>query len=165
MRVSGNLNIVGTCVDDDSVQYVELILDGDSEHPVRAVGKEFWSYFLNTESLKEGLHTVEVYGVDVNGLKGESVKTQWCLDRQQPVTEVTNIGIGTIVSGNVTLSGIISDGNGIKSMSYSLDNGEHFTNVKVSNNKKTNTANFKFSIDTKKLQEGAAVIWFKATDL
>lgn len=165
MRVPGNLNIVGTCVDDDSVQYVELILDGDSEHPVRAVGKEFWSYFLNTESLKEGLHTVEVYGVDVNGLKGESVKTQWCLDRQQPVTEVTNIGIGTIVSGNVTLSGIISDGNGIKSMSYSLDNGEHFTNVKVSNNKKTNTANFKFSIDTKKLQEGAAVIWFEATDL
>ena len=35
----------------------------------------------------------------------------------------------------------------------------------MSNNKKTNTANFKFSIDTKKLQEGAAVIWFEATDL
>ena len=27
-RVKGNLNIVGTCVDDDAVAYVELIIDG-----------------------------------------------------------------------------------------------------------------------------------------
>ncbi|MCR5612963.1 Ig-like domain-containing protein [Treponema sp.] len=164
MRVPGNLNIVGTCADDDAVSYVELILDGDSDNPVRATGKEFWSYFLNTEQLSEGFHTIEVYGVDVNGLKGLSVNTTWCLDRQQPVTEVTNMGIGTIVSGNVSFAGVVSDGNGIKAMSYSLDNGEHFTDVKVSNNKKTNTANFKFSIDTKKMKEGPAVIWFKATD-
>lgn len=165
IRVPGNLNIVGTCVDDDAVEYVELILDGDNDNPVRATGKEFWSYFLNTESLQEGRHTVEVYGVDVNGLRGNSVKTYWILDRNQPVTEVTNIGIGTIVSGNVNLQGVISDGNGIAAMSYSLDNGANFTDVKVTNNKKTNTADFKFAIDTKKMPEGPAVIWFKATDL
>lgn len=165
MRVPGNLNIVGTCVDDDAVEYVELILDGDAENPVRASGKEFWSYFLNTEQLSEGPHTIEVYGVDINGLKGESVKTSWVLDRNRPVTEVTNVGIGTIISGTVNFAGVVSDGNGIKAMAYSLDQGEHFTDVKVSNNKKTNSANFKFAIDTKKLEEGPFVIWFKATDL
>ena len=36
LRVPGNLNIVGTCIDDDAVDYVELILDGGE--PVRAKG-------------------------------------------------------------------------------------------------------------------------------
>lgn len=165
LRVPGNLNIVGTCVDDDAVDYVELVLDGDKDNPVKATGKEFWSYFLNTDNLEEGNHTIEVTGVDINGLRGNSIKTTWVLDRQQPVTEVTNIGIGTIVSGTVNFAGVVSDGNGIKDLAYSLDNGEHFTDVKVSNNKKTNSANFKFGIDTKKMEDGPAVIWFKATDL
>lgn len=165
MRVPGNLNIVGTCVDDDAVDYVELILDGDKDNPVRASGKEFWSYFLNTEQLSEGPHTIEVYGVDINGLRGHSVKTDWVLDRNKPVTEVEKPGIGTIVSGTVNFSGVVSDGNGIATMAYSLDQGEHFTDVKVANNKKTNSSDFKFSIDTKKLAEGPFVIWFKATDM
>lgn len=165
MRVPGNLNVVGTCVDDDAVEYVELILDGDQNNPVRANGKEFWSYFIKTESLNEGLHTIDVYGVDINGVKGEATSVSWCLDRQQPVIEVTNVGIGTIVSGNVAFEGIVSDGNGIKSMAYSLDAGKEFFDVKVANDKKTNSSEFKFSIDTKKLTDGPAVIWFKATDM
>ena len=43
MRVVGNLNIVGTCVDDDGVDYVELVLDGNEGMPIRAEGEEFWS--------------------------------------------------------------------------------------------------------------------------
>ena len=45
MRVVGNLNIVGTCVDDDGVSKVELILDEGTEieKRVTAEGKEFWS--------------------------------------------------------------------------------------------------------------------------
>ena len=54
MRVVGNLNIVGTCVDDDAVSYVELVFDGNEDHPVRAEGREFWSYYLDTVSLNEG---------------------------------------------------------------------------------------------------------------
>lgn len=64
MRVPGNLNIVGTCIDDDKVDEVWLILDGDEEHPVKAEGTEFWSYYLNTNGLFEGPHSIEVYGID-----------------------------------------------------------------------------------------------------
>ena len=32
MRIPGNLNIVGICVDDDAVGYVELILDDDKSN-------------------------------------------------------------------------------------------------------------------------------------
>ena len=61
MRVVGNLNIVGTCVDDDGVSKVELILDEglETEKRVTAEGKEFWSYYLDTNDLEEGNHTIK----------------------------------------------------------------------------------------------------------
>lgn len=162
MRVVGNLNIVGTCVDDDGVEYVELVFDGDEEHPVRARGKEFWSYYLDTTELEEGLHTIKVVGCDINGLVGKSTTLTWNLDRRQPITQVDNKTMGTLVSEKVKFHGTVADGNGIKSLSYSTDHGESFKEIKLSR-KKTGIT-FEISIDTKKFEDGPAVIWFKAVD-
>lgn len=167
MRVPGNLNIVGTCIDDDGVEEVYLVLDG--AEPVKAEGKEFWSYYLDTTQLAEGPHTIEVYGVDINGLSSvdkpkKKAKVLWNLDRRKPVTEVTNIGLGTLVSGKIELKGTIYDGNGIKSLSYSLDGGKNFFDVKIDENKKTGNWDFSLPIDTRESEDGAAVCWFKATD-
>lgn len=162
MRIVGNLNIVGTCVDDDAVQYVELILDGDEEHPVRASGKEFWSYYLDTTKLEEGPHTIKVVGADINGLVGKPVELSWNLDRRQPVTAVNNREMGELVSGSVKFTGVVSDGNGIKELSYSVDNGETFKDIKLKD-KKT-FKEFEISVDTKKFPDGPAVLWFKAID-
>lgn len=164
LRVPANLNIVGICFDDDGVDYVELILDGDYENPVRAKGKEFWSHFIDTTILEEGEHTIEAYGVDINGLRGDSVKHKWCLDRRTPVTNVSNYAIGTLVSGNVKLEGLISDGNGIALLEYSLDEGASFSKVPIKKVKDSTDATFSLSVDTKKLEDGPAVIWFFAHD-
>ncbi len=164
LRVPGNLNIVGTCVDDDAVDYVEIVIDDDKDNVVRATGKEFWSYFLDTSSMSEGLHKIEVYGVDVNGLRGNSVTTKWYLDRQQPTSIVNNVGLGTIVSGSVALEGIVSDGNGIEYLEYSIDSGMNFNPLKLSSKKKSTDSKFKLKIDTKKLPDGPAVVWFRARD-
>lgn len=165
MRVPGNLNIVGTCIDDDAVQYVEIILDDDADHPIRAEGKEFWSYFLDTTKMAEGKHSVTAYGVDINGLPGKTVRTEWHLDRHQPLTDVDSHEIGMLVSGKIKLSGTISDGNGIESLSYFLNNDETQAEpVKISYNKKADVYTFKLDIDTKKLEDGAQVCWFKAVD-
>lgn len=164
MRVPGNLNIVGTCVDDDGVKQVELILDGDYEHPQLAEGKEFWSYYLDTNELTEGPHTIEVYGTDINGLRGHSTFTTWNLDRRQPITGVTNYTLGALVSGKINLKGTIFDGNGIKMLSYSLDNGQIFREVKISENKKTGNWEFSCPIDTRLFKDGPSVCWFRATD-
>lgn len=162
MRVVGNLNIVGTCIDDDAVSYVELILDGNKENPVRAKGKEFWAYFLNTTKLEEGLHTIEVVGYDVNGLKGDSTMVSWNLDRRYPVTAVENLAMGTLVSGNVKLSGFVEDGNGIKSLSYSMDGGRFFYPIKLKNKK--DKVEFEISVNTKQFEDGPQILWFKAVD-
>ncbi len=168
MRIAGNLNIVGTCIDDDAVDHVELILDGDNANPVRVNGKEFWSYYLDTNKLSEGLHTIKVVGYDINGVKGEPVETSWHLDRRLPVTNVKNLGMGTLVSKVVKLHGKITDGNGIKSFYYSTDNGKTFKEVKFfdifKKKKEKQEREFKISIDTRKFPDGAAVIWFKAVD-
>ena len=168
MRVVGNLNIVGTCVDDDGVSKVELILDEgkETEKRVTAEGKEFWSYYLDTTELEEGDHTIKVIGYDINEeprISNPTVLT-WQLDRKQPVTEVKDKTMGILVSGNVKFDGIVSDGNGIKELYYSVDNGENFIPVKFGGNKNKELCDFTVSVDTKKFSDGPAVLWFKAID-
>ena len=169
MRVAGNLNIVGTCVDDDGVSKVELILDEGTEieKRVTAEGTEFWSYYLDTNDLEEGPHTIKVIGYDINTEPVESkpVVLTWQLDRKQPVTEIQDKSMGVLVSGNVKFDGIVSDGNGIKELFYSTDNGDTFIPVKISPNKTKDICSFSINLDTKKFSDGPAVLWFKAIDL
>jgi len=163
-RVPGNLNIVGTCVDDDGVSYVEIIFDGDTEHPQKAIGQEFWSYYLDTTTLQEGPHTIEVYGVDINGLQGHSKKLTWNLDRKMPVTDVTSYGIGQLVSGKIHLTGTVFDGNSISQLWYSIDNGKTFYELKIQYDKKNSTWTFDVPLNTKEIEDGPKVCWFKALD-
>ena len=100
--VSGNLNVIGTCIDDDAVDYVELRID-DGENIYRAKGKEFWSYYINTENFEEGTHTIEAWGVDVNGVKGKSVKNSFYINRLSPITQIGNKSLGELVSGKITI--------------------------------------------------------------
>ena len=168
MRVVGNLNIVGTCVDDDGVSRVDLILDEgtDIEKRVTADGREFWSYYLDTNDLEEGPHTIKVIGYDINDEPRVSnpLVLTWQLDRKQPVTEIQDKSMGILVSGNVKFDGIVSDGNGIKELYYSVDNGENFIPVKFSGKKNMDLCDFTVAVDTKKFPDGPAVLWFKAID-
>ncbi len=163
MRVPGNLNIVGTCIDDDAVAYVELIFD-NSVLPVRADGTTFWSYYLDTTGLSEGPHTITVTGVDINGVQGKPHTLTWHLDRNRPETAVTNPGMGTLVSGKFTLSGTVADGNGIKKLYYSLDAGKTFVELPLKREKSDPFWTFSFVIDSLGLKDGPSVCWFKAVD-
>lgn len=162
--IFGNLNIVGTCSDDDAVASVELILDGDVDNPVKADGKEFWSYYLEVKNLEEGPHTIEAYGIDINGVRGKSMKIEWNLNKNHPHTQIENFELGQLVSGRVTLRGVVQDGNGIESLSYSFDAGETFEIARLKRDKKTGDAHFSVNINTKDLPDGSAVCWFKAQD-
>lgn len=162
IRVPGNLNVVGTCLDDDAVDHVELIFDGGE--PVRAEGTDFWSYYLDTNDLVEGPHIISVYGVDVNGIAGKPFTAVWHLDRKQPETEVGNLAMGTLVSGKVNLSGTVFDGNGIKNLAYSLDAGKTFLPLSLKFDKKDRIWRFSLPINTLKFDDGPSVCWFRAED-
>ena len=162
MCVNGNLNVSGTCFDDDAVAQVFVNLDGGE--PVLAKGTQFWSCFFDTAYLAEGVHQVSAWGVDVNGVKGTPLSTQFHLNRHLPETKVTSIDAGALVSGKITLSGTVEDGNGVGQLFYSIDGGETYLPVSLKKNKKLKNALFKIPLDTRKMPEGPTIFWFKAID-
>ncbi|MBP7264028.1 MAG: hypothetical protein KBB32_07625 [Spirochaetia bacterium] len=161
MRAGADLNVVGTCVDDDSVDYVEVRVD-DGEW-VRAEGSDYWSYYLKTKDLADGLHLLKARGVDSFGVAGNEVQVPFHLDRTKPLHEVAEPAFGTLVSGKLSLSGTVYDANGLSSVAWSQD-GSAWLPLKYSLDKKTNTAGFSVAIDTRKLEDGPQVLWLRSTD-
>ena len=182
MHVQGNLNIVGTCLDDDGVGYVELVItrgsDGKGEVllETRAQGTEFWSYFVDTsdtEKWRDGIYTISAWGVDVNGLSGISDtfkakvhkkhQVTWNLDRKKPEISVTSHELGALVNGKVVVKGTVWDGNGVENLYYSLD-GSRYLPAKLKYNKRDDIYSFDISLDTRTLEDGPSVIRFRAKD-
>lgn len=162
MNVTGSFSASGTCFDDDGIDYVEVALD-DGE-PQRAKGKQFWSCFFNTANLEEGVHYITAWGIDINGLKGNGISVPFNLNLNTPETLVTNMDAGALISGKRTLEGFVRDGNGVSKLFYSLDDGQSYTPLSLKHDKKNKISTFKFGIDTRKMQEGPTVCWFKAID-
>ena len=190
MKIPGNLNIVGTCTDDDKVSEVYLILDGDEANPIKVSGTDYWSYYLDTTNMAEGPHTIEAFGIDdgnpdayktesgavdqsrVVPKTGHRIKVNWELNRRSPVIEVGNMAMGALVSGKITLTGTLRDGNGIKSFFYSTDGGNTYLPLKF---KKTEVKEalptgenfyytFSLGIDTTKFKDGPTLCMFKSYD-
>jgi len=183
MHVQGNLSIVGISADDDGVDHVELVVTrgpgekGEELVRARAEGGVFWSFYLDTtdESIwSDGVYTITAWGVDINGLSGISSDfkpryhkkhvVSWNLDRKKPKTRVTSHDMGGLVAGKISLRGGVYDGNKVKGLSYSLDGGNRYSSVSAKNDKKTNTAAFNITIDTKTLEDGPNVVWLKSFD-
>ena len=171
MHVPGNLNIVGTCVDDDKVKAVQILIDPtgnidvDVEHVITVSGTDYWSYFLDTSNMEEGEHSIEVWGIDENDLAGNHKTVKWHLDRKQPkVTIDESHQMGERVSGTIKLSGTVTDGNGISRLMYSLNRDENYSDIKFKSNKDATKCEFSLSIDTKKLSDGGQICWFKTSD-
>ena len=101
------LHVVGTCVDDDGVKSVQVKLD--DRDPAAAEGAEFWAWEMSVEGLTEGVHTLTVHGVDVNGLEGPAQTVRFNVDKKAPTTRIISLANGAIVSGKVTLEGEVAD--------------------------------------------------------
>jgi len=184
MRVQGNLNIVGIAMDDDAVANVELTVNrgkddkGEELVRVQAAGADYWSYFLKTtdpEIWTDGVYSITAWSIDVNGLSGISEdfpskvhrkhQVYWNLDRKKPETIVTSHEVGALVSGNIKLKGTVMDGNGVESLKYSTDDGVKYTPVKLKLDKRSGAYEWTIEINTKKLEDGPAVIRLQAKDL
>lgn len=162
MRVSGDLNVVGTCVDDDGVAKIELRLDGGEWFD--AQGGSFWSFYFKGRDITDGRHTLSVRGVDVNGLAGPESSVSFDMDKRRPVETVESPSAGALVAGRVALRGSVFDANGIESVSFSLDGGKTFVPVNGPYDRKTGIRSFVADIDTRKMPDGPSVAWLKSAD-
>ncbi len=162
MRVGGSLNVVGACLDDDGVQRVELQLD-EGETRI-AEGAGFWSLRLDLEGLTDGEHTIQAWGVDINGNPGEPQLVRFHLDRRAPAVQITSHESGALVSGKVLLEGTVTDSNGVKELGYSRQRDGAYHTLKLFYEKSENRYAYELRLDTEELEDGPQVLWFRAED-
>jgi len=162
LRVGGDLNIVGTCQDDDAVARVEVSLDGGEF--LAAEGTEFWSLYLRTEAVPDGRRSLEARGVDANGLVGPSVRVAFDLDRAKPLVEVSSPPAGSLAAGQLAIEGSVFDLNGPASLEASLDGGQSYEEVELRASKDPARASFSYELDTRELPDGPFVLWFRSVD-
>ena len=163
-RVGGDLNIVGTAVDDDGVARVEVSLDGADYVP--AEGGEFWSLYLKTKDIPEGRRTIDVRAVDVNGLVGPPTRVRFDLDLTMPLASVATPVVGTLVSGQVKLAGTVFDANGVRSLEVSQDEGKTWIAIDLKKKGKDSTSpSFSWAVDTRKIGDGPKVFKLRSVDM
>jgi hypothetical protein len=161
-RAASRLNVVGTCIDDDAVERVEVRLDDGAFQA--AHGREIWSLLLDLSAAAEGEHALSARGVDANGNTGPSETVRFKLDRQPPVLDITSPAGGDLVSGRVEITGALRDGNGVASLSLRAGRDGPPEPVKLSYDKGEDTYSFSHTIDTREREDGPLVLWFRATD-
>jgi len=163
LRISGNLTVLGSAVDDDQVDRVEVRLgEGDF---ILAEGQEYWSHSFDTKSLKDGLHTITVRSIDIKGIEGPETKRSFYLDRSAPEIIVASHRNGDLVSRKFQLEGSISDDNGLAEFWVSRDNGSTWEAEKLKGNIKQGEATFRVSVDSRILEDGPNVLRLRSRDL
>ncbi|MCK5248392.1 MAG: hypothetical protein KAJ98_00415, partial [Spirochaetaceae bacterium] len=161
-RVGRMLPIIGTARDDDGISRVEVSINDGSWRP--ASGAEAWSAVLDAGALGDGPHTMAVKAVDLNGLESPVVIVPFIVDTSSPVGGVTEPVSGALISGKTTFSGSLEDPNGIEKLEISRDGGESWDNLRFSRDKETGAALFDVSLDSRDMEEGPVVWWFRGID-
>ena len=161
-RVGGDLIVVGTCVADAGVGRVEVRIDGGEYQPVQ--GGEFWSLSIPTRDIAEGRKTLDVRGVDTNGLVGKPARVVFDLDRTEPAASVGSPRPGALVAGTIRFQGTVFSANGVSSLETSMDGAKTFGKVALATGTKPGEVSFRFDVDTKKFPDGPRVIWLRSVD-
>ncbi|MBN1837532.1 MAG: hypothetical protein JW820_16875 [Spirochaetales bacterium] len=161
-RAGALLNVVGTAVDDDGVQAVEVQLDDREWMAVN--GTEYWSIVLDLQRVSDGEHVLRARCLDVNGLAGNPDQVHFQLDKQAPVIQMSSHADGSLVSGTVEVEGSIQDANGVAALALSLDEGESWAPLRISLDKERTQGSFRVKIDTREKPDGPLVLWLEGTD-
>jgi len=161
-RVGRMLPIIGTAWDDDGISRVEVSIDDGPWRP--ASGAEAWSAVLDAGSLGDGPHSMAVKSYDLNNLESPAVTVPFVVDTSAPVGGVTDPVSGALISGKAKFSGTLEDSNGIERIEISRDGGESWVVQRFSKDKETGSASFEVNLDSRNMEEGPVVWWFRGTD-
>ena len=168
--ITRDFTISGVVYDDDGESSIFYKIDNGEFKQVstKEIYKQpdpYAEYKLNTSfsidvplsTMTDNEHTVTVYAVDVNGVKGPEVSRTYRISLEEPKGAVEKPTIDTSVRNIVTISGWASDKNGIANVKVSLDNGNTY-------NEAVGTENWSYTVDTRAIPGGTQVVFLKVTD-
>jgi len=161
-RLGSSLNVVGVASAPKGVALVEAQLDAGPW--VLAKGKAFWSYFMATGGLPDGLHRIAIRGTDVNGVVGPVSTVAFHLDQNLPTLSLATLKSGDRVQGVITIDGVLADGNGLRGLDLSTDDRKTSTPIPLQGDAQAVTRPFTTTLDTTKFPDGPLVVWFHGVD-
>jgi hypothetical protein len=156
--VSGIVPLIGT---GDKVDSVEFRLDGGTW--TDASNTVVWNYVLNTMTISEGDHLLEVRGIrDTPAATSDIVSIDFTVDQTVPSVVFNetdpNPASGDYLRDTVTFVGTSTDNNGVASVDYSTNGGTVWIPA-------TGTTSWNFDLDTTDLVDGAYTIRVRAQDV
>ncbi len=123
--VSGNVTVTGTVSDANTVNKVQVSLGSGTA--VTATGTNSWSAGLATAGFQNGPQTIEVSATDSAGNVGTASETVTVDNPSTPTVSIATPVANAAVSGNVTVTGTVSDANTVNEVQVSLGSGTAVT--------------------------------------
>jgi hypothetical protein len=161
MVVRGDVEIVGTAQARYGLKQVSLSFDGSAFTPLE--GLQYWDYRIPASEIKEGKHTVRVRALDEQGIEGPESRVDFILDYVLPEIQLISHQPGDIITGGITVKGMVSDMNGLSSLAISKDGGKTFDPLRHTGGRKGDYARyFSFTIPSKRFNDGALVYYIRA---
>ncbi|RMG25143.1 MAG: hypothetical protein D6732_22745, partial [Methanobacteriota archaeon] len=159
--VSGTVTVDATITDNVGVVSADYRVDGGAWVAMTNSAGSSWTASLDTTTLADGTHTLEVRGLDAAGNVGTSSGSFTSSNAPPADTTAPTVTINSptgTVSGTVTVDATITDNVGVVSADYRVDGGAWVT--------MTNSAGSSWtaSLDTTTLADGAHTLEVRGLD-
>jgi hypothetical protein len=154
----------GIAYDDDRVARIWYRIDDGEEISLEAVNS--YSVPVALAGFADNEHTVTVAAEDIYGVRGTPVSRKFRVSQQEPSGWVDAPNQELINSGILEIRGGASDGNGVKRISLSLDNGYTYNEVPffAAETAAAGTVQWSYRFDTSVLKDGEYVASVKIED-
>ena len=148
--------VTGVAYDAAGVAAVDYRLDGGEWKRLAMDGLSF-TVPLALASLADNEHKIEFRAENIYGLQGEIASRGFRISLAEPAASLASPAASEVVAGTVELSGSASDGNGVKSMALSVDNGASFLEPE-------GAESWHYSLDTRLLRDGPHAVELRPVD-
>jgi hypothetical protein len=154
--------ISGICFDDDEVRRIYWSIDDGEERVAEA--RHGFSIPVPLSTMTDNEHSVSIYAEDIYGVKGKHVTRNFRVSLEEPKASVTIPALGEITGGTVLIAGTASDGNGIKRVRVSLDNGNSYNDADCVHNEADNTTEWTYRFNSRIMSDGPTVVFARVWD-
>ncbi|UKI53482.1 MAG: Ig-like domain-containing protein [Treponema sp.] len=115
--ITRDFTISGVVYDDDGPSSIYYRIDGGPYNKLEEMGTSF-AIDVPFSTMTDNEHTINVYAVDINGVKGPVAERKFRVSTEEPKGAVETPTIDKANKGLITLAGVASDRNDIESSCF-----------------------------------------------
>lgn len=160
--LTAGFSFLGTAVDDDGIEQVELSLDGGPFLPCS--GRDFWSMPGTFEQLSDGAHRIAVRAVDSHGTGGPPAERSFFVDTALPRLVSISPQEGRYHRESFRIEGAVGDSSGIQQLMLLGEGESRDRELSLDYQDQENLYRFELEIDLDDYSPGRNRILFRIQD-